>query len=241
MRIRFEIDAEYDAVMAVYMLRGKDWEYRANRMGLPVELVRKINRADENELPSITEELQKVVEKTYVRLKASMADALRKYQASWDDEFSSLVEKKSAPWFYDEYICNLTHYNMGLSNWDGNVVGRWWRENANKQRRSTAHEILLAHYFSIHRNNYKESGLEDKQIWALAEVFAFAMTGLDPDIKKFWPWDKDGYYTDHNYPEIVELQLALKEPFLTMKEFGDYVEKGISLVKELFSPEKTSF
>ena len=151
------------------------------------------------------------------------------------------MEKKSVPWFFEEYVCKVTHYNRGLSNWNGNVVGRWWREDAHKQRRITAHEILLAHYFSIHRNNYKDSGLDDKQIWALAEIFSFAMTGLDADIKKFWPWDKKGYYTDNNYPEIVELQLALKEPFLKMKSFEDYVEKGINLVKELYSLEESSF
>lgn len=244
MKIRFEIDIDYDVEMTVYMLRGGDWEYRAKKMNLPIDLVEKINKASEKELPVLTEALKDEATKTYTEVELPMKKAQKQYQASWDeiiDEFSSIVEKKTSPWFYEEYICKLTHYNMGLSNWDGNVVGRWWKEDALKQRRITAHEILLAHYFSIHRNNYKNSGLNDKQIWALAEIFAFAMTGLDKDMRKFWPWDNTGYYTDHNYPEIVDLQLALKSPFLTMKSFEEYVSKGISLVENLYDLEQASF
>lgn len=105
------------------------------------------------------------------------------------------------------------------------------------KRRITAHEILLAHYFSIVRNNYKDSNLTDRQIWALAEISSFALTGLDEDIRKFWPWDTRGYYTDHNYPELVELQNALKEPFINRKSFDEYIEKGIFLVKKMYKTD----
>lgn len=90
----------------------------------------------------------------------------------------------------------------------------------------------MAHYFSICRNLYPESGLSDEQVWKLAEIAALALTGLESRLRKFWPTDKTGYYTDHNYPELVELQEQLKEPFLSRESFDEYIEKGIQLTKE---------
>ena len=242
MKLKFEIDTDYDIEMVAHMLRKDGWEYRAKKMELPENLVRKVSQAAENDLPGVLDELREEAEITYHKIRPYMERTLVQYQKSWDEiieDFSALVEKKSVPWFYDEYICKLTNYNPGLSNWDGNVIGRWWKENAFRQRRITAHEILLAHYFSIHRNNYQNSGVDDKQIWALAEIFAFAMTGLDEDLRKLWPWDRRGYYTDHNYPHIVDLQLALEEPFIKMKSFDDYVKAGIDLVEKMYMPERS--
>jgi len=236
MKVRFEIDLEYDFSMVVYMLRGSRWEHRAKRMNLPIEIVEKVHSATDKNLEEAVDLLREEVTKTYKILESYMISTKDSFQSSWDEiinEFSSLIENKTHAWFDDEYICNITHYNKGLSNWNGNVVGRWWKENPYLQRRITAHEILLAHYFSIHRNNYKASGLTDKQIWALAEISAFSLTGLDEDISKFWPWDTRGYYTDHNYPELVKLQNALREPFINRESFDEYVGKGIKLVKKM--------
>lgn len=237
MRIEFKIDPHYDYEMTVHMLRGKDWEYRAKHMGLDVNLVKKINQGEGKELKAAEEELETLVSNLYKDLGFAIEKARDGYQKSWDEiieEFSNTVEEISVPWFYDTYIVNITHFNRGLSNWNGNVVGRWWREDADKQRRITAHEVLLAHFYSIHRKLYANSGLDKEQIWALSEIFAFALTGLEPRISKFWPWDTKGYYIDHNYPEIVDLQNALKEPYLNKISFDEYVIKGIELAKVLF-------
>jgi len=241
MRLEFIIDPHYDFEMVVYMLRGKDWEYRATNMGLDVELVKRVNISEGKELEKAKVELKSVVLKTYSDNSDLMENARKKYQKSWDliiDEFSSTVENISVPWFYNKYIVNVTHFNKGLSNWNGNVIGRWWKEHPDKQRRITAHEVLLAHFFSIHNNLYKDSGLSKEQVWALSEIFALALTGLEPLITKFWPWDTKGYYTNHNYPQIVDLQNALRKPYLNRKDFNVYVLKGIELAKELFTKSK---
>jgi len=235
MRLIFEVDPEYDKKFIFVMLRGEDWEYRAKKMGLPKDLVEKIRFASSEELKNAVSDISNIVDDVYFNLKPFIQKTCDGYQQSWDiimEEFSQSVESLSTPWFYPEYTVKVTHFNAGLSNWDGNVVGRWWRENIFTQRRITAHEILLAHFFTIHKNLYKGSGLADKQIWALAEIFALAMTGLVPEINKFWPWDSNGYYTNHNYPYIVDLQNDLKEPFINRKSFNEYVKKGIDLVKK---------
>jgi len=233
MKIIFEIDPKYDKQCILTMLRKPDWKYRAKEMDLPLNLVEKLNKAEGKDLKKAERELDKIVKATYKKFGQSIKKACTEYQRSWNkiiDEFSETVGRLSVPWFYPEYVVKVTHFNPGISNWNGNVVGRWWKEDYDKQRRITAHEILLAHFFSIHRNLYKDSGLTDRQIWALAEIFAFAMTGLEPQITKFWPWDESGYYTNHNYPDIVDLQNELREPFLKRKSFDEYVKKGIELV-----------
>ncbi len=241
MKIEFKIDPHYDYEMTVHMLRGKDWEYRAKKMGLDVDLGKRINICEGKELKKAQEELENIVSGIYKDLGLTIQKAKEDYQKSWNliiDEFSSTVEEITVPWFYDKYIVNVIHFNRGLSNWDGNIVGRWWKEDPDRQRRITAHEILLAHFYTIHRRLYKDSGLDGEQIWALSEIFAFALTGLEPRISKFWPWDTDGYYTDHNYPQIVDLQDSLKDPFLNRKSFDEYVNKGVALAKELFPISK---
>ncbi len=238
MKLLFKIDMEYDIDTTMYMLGELDWKARAETMELPLDLVESVHSASEASYPQVANKLRTEFLKTYTALETYMIRAKDAYQASWNeinDEFSTLVAAKTHPWLYDEYICVVTNYNLGVSNWDGNIVGRWWKENPDTQRRITAHEILLAHYFSIHRKHYKTSNLTDNQIWALAEIFALALTGLDEDFQKFWPWDAAGYYTEHNYSQLVNLQSELKLPFLERKSFDEYVRVGNELVKEHFA------
>lgn len=235
MKIIFKLDEEYDFRMAFGMLRGKDWEYRARHMGLDDNLIQSIHNANPDNQGKVEQLLKAEVSKTYTKLMPFITKSKELYQQSWDeiiDDFSKTVEEITGPWFYEQYLVNVTHFNPGISNWNGNIVGRWWKENSDTQRRITAHELLLAHYFSIHRNMYKDSGLTDRQIWALAEISAWALTGLEDKLKIFWPWDTRGYYTDHNYPQFVNLQLELKEPYLKRKDFKEYIETGIELVQK---------
>lgn len=161
----------------------------------------------------------------------------KEYQKSWNeinDEFSDYIERETGyKWFYKAYYCIVSAVHPGISNWgyEPKII-RWWYENSYVQRRITAHELILSHYFEIYRRHYKEQGLTDGQVWALAEIAAFALTSLTPESKKFWPWDISGYYYDHNYPHIVELQKKLKNKFLKRKSFDEYIGEGIRLVKE---------
>ncbi len=162
----------------------------------------------------------------------------KEYQKSWDeinDIFSAYIEKETGyKWFYKNYYCVISAINPGISNWgDGPKIIRWWYENAFAQRRVTAHELIISHYFEIYNHYYKQYKLKDGQVWALAEIAALALTSLNPGIEKLWPWDISGYYVDHNYPQVVKLQSRLKKTFLKRKNFDDYIKAGIKLVKDL--------
>jgi len=165
-----------------------------------------------------------------------LESAIDLYKESWDkinDEFSDYIERVTGyKWFYDDYECVVSVIHGGMSNW-GNApkIVRSWKENPYSMRRITAHELILSHYFEIYKRNYEEENLTDGQVWALAEIAAFALTSLTPEVKEFWPWNAE-YYTEHNYPHIVEIQNELKGVFLNMKNFDEYIEKGISLIKK---------
>ncbi|NQU83325.1 MAG: hypothetical protein HQ536_01295 [Parcubacteria group bacterium] len=161
----------------------------------------------------------------------------KEYQVAWDEidkKFFAYIAKETGyEWFYPKYECVISVTSKGISNW-GCVpkIVRGWKENPYSQRRITAHELILSHYFEIYKRHFHENELTDGQVWALAEIAAFALTSLTKDANKFWPWDFSGYYVDHNYPQIVDLQKKLKSKFINRKNFNDYVQAGIKLVKK---------
>lgn len=206
MRLRFVIDEDYDIVMA-----------------------RQTNKTlDINHMKA-----------QYAERMPDMLAKQKSYQSAWDeinDRFSSYIERATGyRWFYPVYECVLSFINKGISNWGhAPKIVRSYEEDPHKMRRITAHELILSHYFEIFRRHYKDEGLKDGQVWALAEIAAFALTSLTKEVERFWPGDTK-YYTNHNYPHIVELQNALKEPFLksmTKGDFDDYIKNGIKLVRE---------
>lgn len=158
------------------------------------------------------------------------------YQSSWDeigDQFSKYVEAETGfAWFYESYECVISVVHQGISNW-GELpkIVRGWKENPYSMRRITAHELIISHYFEIYRRHYSSEGITDGQVWALAEIAAFALTSLTEEVKKYWPWDTE-YSFNHNYPHIVSLQRELGELFSTKKNFEEFVRKGIELVRK---------
>jgi hypothetical protein len=158
------------------------------------------------------------------------------YHKSWDDisnGFSRYVERETGhKWFYPEYECVISVAHSGIANWGFKPkIVRSWKENPYYMRRITAHELILSHYFEIYKRYYKKEKLKLGQVWALAEIAAFALTSLNAQVKEFWPWNTE-YYIDHNYPHIVDLQNKLKVEFMERKSFNDYMKKGIILVRK---------
>ncbi|HAU66522.1 TPA: hypothetical protein DCW61_04195 [Candidatus Uhrbacteria bacterium] len=160
------------------------------------------------------------------------------YQKSWNqinDAFSKYIETVTGyKWFASKYECVVSLTIQGMSNWYDPKVVRGWKEHPLVQRRITAHELIIHHYFEIYRHSYSDNTLSDDQIWALAEIAAWALTSLTEESRTFWPWDRSGYYYTHNYPELVELQKKLKNPFLKRKNFDQYIEKGIRFIQESY-------
>jgi hypothetical protein len=187
---------------------------------------------------------RKSLEEQYKKELPKLESKRKEFQLEWDkinDKFSRYVEKVTGyNWFYPEYECVLSFNIRGASNWGKVIWGdipkivRGYDVPTNSWyfTRITAHELILAHYFEIYRRYYDKEGLKDGQVWALAEIAAFALTSLTPEAKTFW--SNTEYYTNHNYPQIVELQNELKSTFIKTAAKGDfdsYIKKRIELAR----------
>ncbi len=178
------------------------------------------------------------VNRRYKETKKYLQKTQLLYQKSWDeinDRFFRTVEKITGySWKHKNYYCVLSLFHRGISSWGGNKIARIWSENPYKMRKITAHELLISHIFTIFERDFGEEKLVPKEKWALAEIFAFAICGLEKDVLLFWPWitEQEKYPLNHNYPELYALQRKLKPIYERKKTFRESLRKGIELVKK---------
>ncbi len=211
MKLDFVIDKEYDIKMTLQLKEAGYPGYK------------KINRT--------------FLEERYRKELPEMRIKQKEYQVSWDgigESFSDYIERATNHgWFYPKYECVMSIAVSGASNWGhAPIIMRIYTEDPYRMRRITAHELILSHYFEIYRRYYNSESLTDGQVWALAEIAAFALTSLTSEAKSFW--QNAEYYTNHNYPHIAKLQNDLKPIFLEsmkMKDFDYYIKRGIELAK----------
>lgn len=219
-------DQRYDAEMIFVMLKGRSnqgiAEY-AETMGISAEDAKKIATGDESLAETITDS-------RYNEVGDRLRGVIKAYQQGWDEIdkkfFERLAELTRFPLAHKHYECVVSLFHPGISNWGGNKVMRIWNKDFREQRRITAHELIISHFFSL--MHAKHSEVSDQNIWKLAEVYAFAVTGLDPVMKTLWLWDTSGTYTDHNYPELVKYQKELSEIAIT--DIDGFIERGLSLL-----------
>lgn len=237
MQLKFIIDQQYDTQMIVAMLRNSSKEgfaKQAQQMGVSEKLALEIKH---KEPKHFGRELDSFVEQEYQIILPYLEKTRDWYQQSWDEInnhfFQTIKDLTNHPWKHPAYECVVSAFHKGIASWGGNKIVRLWKENPFTMRRITAHELIISHFFAYVREKHPQEKLTDQQTWALAEIAAFAVTGLEERLKKFWPWDRSGYYTNHNYSQLVDLQLALKEPFLQRKTFAEYVEEGIKMIKKV--------
>lgn len=228
-KLKFIIDQEYDSRMIFVMLRNHSdtgLKYQAQSMEINLELAQKISKGTDYD--QVKTDIDRVVDQRYGKLLDKMNEAKDSYQKSWDkinDEFfNRLAEITDFPVQHEVFECVISAFHIGISNWGGYKIVRRFNFDHNKQRRITAHEIIISHFFSLMRSKHPNT-LTDQQIWQLAEIFAFIITGLDQVMTSFWPGDKSGSYTDYNYPEIADLQVKLTKIY--QKEgFESFIKQG---------------
>ena len=233
-KLKFVLDKDYDREMIFVMLQNQNQAglvYQAEKMEIDLELAKKIVKRDQSK--EIDQEVKELVDARYQEIHIFIERSKELYQGSWneinDQFFARLKELTDFPFQHDSFECVISAFHIGISSWGGNKIVRRWNYNPSIQRRITAHEIIISHFFYLTREKYPNQ-LSDQQIWKLAEIFAFIITGLDPVMIQFWPWDKTGSYTDHDYPEITDLQKQLTKIYQE-KGFKAFIETGLEFVK----------
>ena len=181
---------------------------------------------------------KKEAEERYKGITSYLKETKVLYQKSWDkinDEFFKCVEEITGyPWKHKIYFCVVSPFHTGISSWGGNKIIRGWRENPYTMRKITAHELIISHLFSIFEKDFKNENLSDKEKWALAEISAWAITGLEKKMLKFWPWisEKEKYPLNHNYPTLYQLQKLLRTKYEKKRTFKEFLKEAIRVIKE---------
>ncbi len=238
-KLQFILDKKYDRIMIYQMLRPGEpagLENRANSMGIELNVAKNIQKMQQKKALSF---LNKIVNSKYKKIGSKLVITKGLYQRSWneinDDFFSFISQKTEYAWKYDRHDCVVSVFHRGISNWVGNKIGRIWSENPYTMRKITAHELIISHVFHIFHDSveYKDK-LKDCDIWKIAEISAWCLTGLEPKMVQLWPWTSHSqlWPLKHNYPDIVPLQVELGKIYKTTKNFKKFLDKAIIKIKE---------
>ncbi len=237
MNLIFKINKKYDEKMLFEFLpEKKDLTSLnlSNLLRIDTDSIQ-INSGGKNVNISSIMKIQ--VQKKYKIITPYLKNSVIDYQKSWNsinNKFSSLVEKKTGyPWKYKKYYCVVSAYHEGISNWGGNIVARRWSINADVQRRVTAHEIVLSHFWTmLEKNEISKKWSNDKK-WRYSEIFSWCLLGLDKDFFIFWPWclQKDLFPENHQYTDILPLQKKLRDEYFKCRNFTEFFNEAIKADK----------
>ena len=191
--------------------------------------------------------ISEIVEERYQQYETTIEKKLISYQASWDEMndlfFERIQQITGHKWRFDEYFVVVSPIHPGVSNRFGDKVIRWIFEDPVQQRRITAHEILMTHIWDIFDQellDYYENPQEESakmHLWALNEITTMALLGLEPELNELWSAGTRGFSTQHNYPQIVQLQRELKEAYVEKSDFQDYLNEAIAILKTKYSTQ----
>lgn len=231
MKLIFVLNKKYCIGEAYYLIKKRYAQNpEAPRLPLSLGLIKKIATNKEKFA-------YKIMDDYYKQSFFIMKKTLVLYQNSWneinDQFFKTAVIITGHVWRHTNYQCVLNPFVHGMSTWKGNKIVRNFWEHPLIMRKITAHELIISLVFTILEKNFVHEKLTNKQIWALTEISAFAITGLEPRMLKFWPWTREEqkYPLNHTYPELYDVQAKLKNKYLKKKSFNEFLAYAIRLVK----------
>lgn len=237
MNLIFKIDKDYDEKMIFeFMPTGGMKNKRVFADLLRVD-VSELNLLLKNTDLSLKKAVSILVQNKYKKILPFLKNSVSDYQKSWNkinDKFFKLVSDKTGrPWKYKKYYCVVSAYHEGISSWGGNLIARRWSINADTQRKVTAHELVLSHFWTMLEDNAISKKWADNKKWQYSEILSWCLLGLDQDFYKFWPWllKSHLFSEDHQYKNIIPLQKRLGALYCESKNFTEFFDKAIRLEK----------
>jgi hypothetical protein len=236
-KVKFLINREIDEKMVYSMLKSNDpagnWN-RAQTMGLNKEQFGNIKSKKTYE--EAREIISNIAESRYNGLSDLLKEKQKESQREWnkinDFFFKKIEEITKHKWKFSKYEVIISVFHPGLAPRGQNFIVRGF--NQLPQKRITAHELLMAHLWEILEEKYPET--DEEKLWAINEIATVAILGIEPELNDLWEnKDYDSFLT--NYPQLDKLKMKLKEIYLNKKDFEDYLNKSMQLIKsEEISP-----
>jgi hypothetical protein len=234
--IKFIVDKNYDEAMIYNIFKSDDPAgllSRSQSMGINYSLAKKIRES--GKYSDIKIDLDKLVNDKYSEIGNQLSESALTYSSSWEqitDDFSFIVKDiTGCDWFYSNYICVVSAFHPGVSNWYGNKIIRKYGENPIKQRRITAHEIVLSHIFRVCRVYYSQSEINDASLWEIAEITAVLILD-DNRLLKYWDdyVPPKNYFSKSNYPQLANLEDKLRVAYRDRNDFKEYLKNAVQIV-----------
>jgi hypothetical protein len=233
MQLFFKIDKAYDYKMLLEFMPKGGIKNKQTFTDLLRTDIEDVNRVLNNKKTTTNDVVKILIDNKYKKIVPFIKNSINDYQKSWDkinNAFCRLVElKTNTPWKYKKYYCIVSAYHEGISSWGGNTIARRWSINADTQRKVTAHELALSHFWTMLEKNEISKKWPDDKKWRYSEIFSWCLLGLDKDFYKFWPWllKRDLFPENHNYPELLPLQKELKKLYFECSNFPEFFKKAI--------------
>jgi len=234
--IKFVVDKNWD-MQSIYSMFRSDGGFaglaaRAKHMCIEYDFAKMIH--DSNDFSEIKESLEILVNNRYQEIGNGLKQSVKDYSLAWEsiiNEFSDIViELTQHEWFYDNYVCVVSAFHIGLSNWYGNKVTRLYGVDPIEQRGITAFEIVLSHVFHISRKYYNIEDVPDHVIWGISEITAMLILE-DNRLMKLW----GNNYTPSvsGYHQLAELERKLRNAYSENEGFLNYLHTAINLAMEM--------
>ncbi len=237
LKLTFITDKDFDKRRIYGMFHHDDpagLESRARSMGIDPGLARTMGAADD--IAEIEKELDELVDARFEQVGERIATAQKEYTEAWApiiELFSKVTtEVTGHGWFYDEYICVVSAFHPGLSDWYGNKIAAGCDLMPVLKKRIVAHEILLSHLFHITRKYYGKQEVDDWRVWVFSEITAVFVLD-DERLREQWPGMPAGgsYFANSNYPQLASVEKDLKKMFDARKSFKDYIDSSVVILK----------
>lgn len=234
--LRFVLDRKYCVEATYDLLNERFLNNHGGFVNLSASILGEINKNINN-----TKKAVKIIEKEYDSLDLRYMDKTKLlYQLSWDkinnNFFKETTRITGLQWEFRNYRCVLSPFVVGMSNCCTDTIVRGWVENPFTMRKITAHELIFSHIMCFIKTGvYAGKGLSRRQEWAIGEICAYAITGLEEKMLKFWPWvtEDKRYPLNHNYPELYAMQTELKPKYLYKKNFREFINLAAKRSKSL--------
>lgn len=240
MSVKFIKDQAQDTrlMMEMFLPQTEDAMARAKEAGISEEELHRARGASSKE--DAFEVFKRLSDARYQKDAPILDAALRAYQEAWDkiDPIFFVEVKKITghAWQSSDFVVVVSLFHHGISNSNKNIVVRWAYEDAEDQKRITAHEILMIQMWHIFDQYFPEAEKDPLgHFWALNEITTVAVLGLEPSLNALWTPRTQGFDSFlQNYPQLAKIQSLLKETYQKRKSFLEYLHFAIGLLDQSY-------
>lgn len=239
--LQFIIDKEFDRSHIYGMLHHDDPAGLASRsasMGIARKTAERIHGAkDASEVKGV---IAKLVDERYLKSAVILGRAQREYVDLWQPIISTfsvtVTSVTEHDWVHPKYVCVVSVFHPGISDWSGSKIAARYDLPGKLKLRIVAHEIVLSHVFQLVRARYVREALDDRRLWAFAEISAVFILN-EPALASIWPEQPapGKYFGRSNYPQLASLEKELLPLYSGRRGFVDYIDQSVPVLQR-FQP-----